>query len=281
MAGGLLVAGRLVPVPGLTIVGPRDASWARLSSADYMLRRLRVNKAIWHTTKGIWPQRVLPGKGPPGMPKRVADFFASDPLHSAAHLVLGLDGNLAQLGDLANVAAFHATTANETAVGVEVYQLADGSIYQAQLDAIRILAPAIAEACDFAHQVCADAYVPGKIIERLKHGEGNRSCVGHFGHRDQAWRFPWMLDADERARHPNGYAGRGRGDPGDFVMQAVHDSGAEPFHFGREEDLATWKRRQAKLNELGASLRVDGVAMSSTLAALRRFGFANGRAIDA
>lgn len=276
---GLLVAGRIVPVPGLTIVNPRDASFARLSSGDYMLRQGRANKCIWHTTKGIWPQRVLPGKGPAGMPKRVADFFFNDPLHSASQFVLGLDGVLLQLGDAALIAAYHATTSNETSVGVEVCQLGDGSIYQAQLDSIRILAPALAEVLDFAHQVCSDDYVEGHIIERLK--DGGRDCVGHFGHRDQSWKFPWQMTPEQRVRYPDGYAGRGRGDPGDFVMQAVRDSDAEPLHFGRREDLAVWARRQRKLNELGATLRVDGIAGASTMAAMRRFGFVNGRAIPA
>jgi hypothetical protein len=278
VSGGLLIAGRVVPVPGLTIRNPLDTEWCRLSVGDYRARHGRVNKAIWHTTKGIDPQRIVPGAGPDGKDKLVADFYRGDPAHNAAPLVIDCDGSVACLADLATTCAFHATTANDSSVGIEMYQLGDGTIYQATLDAAALLAPALSEALDFPFQFASDTWIKGRIIERLKNG--GTDCVGHFGHRDQAWMFPeHITDPATRAKYPNGYACRGRGDPGDAWYQAMIAAGAEPLKFRIFEDITLWKRRQIIMNSKGARLAVDGIPGPATMAAMRRLGYRSGRDI--
>src|SRR5690349_3338406 len=100
---GLLVEGVEVEVPGLRIVNVHDAQWAKLHPGDYRERRTPwVRQIIIHTTKGMWPQKVLPGAGTAGAGRIVADFWRGDPEHSAAHLVVDRNGEVACLADVAD-----------------------------------------------------------------------------------------------------------------------------------------------------------------------------------
>lgn len=283
---GLVLAGIQVEVPGVRVLNGTDDARARLSTEDYKRRTGVVDKIVVHTTKGIFPQKILPGQGPFGRAFYVADFWKNDPLRSAAPIVI--DGHLVLcLGDLLTQAAHHATTANPRSIGIELYQEASGAIYEGTLlNAVRVVRAICGLSFDerFAHslavpyQLAADAYVPGKIIERLK--AGGDDFAGIFGHRDQAWMFPEHLTPAKRLEYPRGYAGRGRGDPGDEIGARLISDGCEPFKLGAREDLVAWMRRQARLNTWGAKLVADGICGRATIAAMKRFGFAHGREID-
>ncbi|MDQ3295056.1 MAG: N-acetylmuramoyl-L-alanine amidase [Myxococcota bacterium] len=260
MSGALLVAGLEVSVPGLDIFSRRRTSWAKLDPGDFRMRRTSwVRQIILHTTKGTHPQHVIPGKGPNGADKIVADFWRGDPEHSAAHIVIDRDGSVACLADLAAHCAYHATTSNDWSVGLELYQERNGGIYEAVLDAAVKLVPAICEILQIPFQIAGDDYA-GKPIARML--TGGPDCVGIFGHRDNTDR-------------------RGRGDPGDEIYRRLIDAGAEPLWFAQRDDIEAWSRRQRRLVLWGERLMVDGICGPSTLAAMRRRGFANGRELDA
>lgn len=268
MSGGLLVGGLVIPVPGVTVANPLDTPWAKLDARDYRRRNTSwVRQAIVHTTKGIWPQRLIP-TAPGGKAKVVADFYRRDPEHNGAQAVADLDGTGACLADLATQAAHHAGLSNEYSWGLEIYQLADGTLTEASIRAAIEMLVVGCDALGIPLQVHRAPYRNGRVIERLK--DGGRNVVGVFGHRDQAW------DAKtQRAR-------RGRGDPGDLVMDAVAaDPRFEAFDFHAEEDLRAWERRQCYLRRLGHELHDDGVAGPATMRAMRLAGFASGREIDA
>lgn len=275
--GGLLIGGVVVPVDGVKIHNPRDTKWARLNPRDYRMRRTTwVRAVVEHTTKGIWPQQVIPGAGPPGKAELVAKFWDKDPTQSAAQIIVDNDGSAACLADLATVCAYHAGTSNDWTVGIETYQMADGSIYAAAVASMVRITLAVCQAFSIPLQMHGPYH--GTIVSRLK--DGGADCVGIYGHRDQAWKFPWQLTPEKRAKHPNGYADRGRGDPGDHVMTALERSGVEPFDYEAREDLTAWKRRQAYLNKLGELLPMDGIAGPATMKAMWRRGFVTGRQLD-
>jgi hypothetical protein len=255
-AGGLLVAGLVVPVPGLEVINPVNGpAWCKLDPGDYRRRRTKWTRAVvLHTTKGIWPQHVIPGAGPGGKDKHVASWWHRDPEHSAAHIVIDTDGSVACLADLATVCAYHATVSNEWTVGIELYQLGNGGIYEATLAAAGVLVPAICEALSIPFQMVGDEY-RNRPLRRLV--DGGPDVVGVYGHRHNTHR-------------------RGRGDPGDAVFTELELRGAERFDFDAGEDLAAWKRRQQHLG-----VKADGIAGPATMAALRRAGFACGRDVDA
>lgn len=284
---GLILGGIQVEVEGVRILNASDDPRAKHSPEDYAKRTQVVTQLGIHTTQGKWPQAILPGRGPEGRAFDVAKYWDDDPLRSAAPIVI--DGHVALcLGDLLTTAAHHATKSNPRSIGFEICQSPNGAVY---LESLRMMLLIARKLCElsfddrFAHalavpyQIVGDAYVPGKIVERLKHG--GEDWAGIFGHRDQAWMFPEWLDAAKRAKYPHGYAGRGRGDPGDEPYRLLIEDGCEPFKLGAREDLVAWMRRQAKLNTWGAKLVVDGIFGRKTRDAMKRFGFAHGREIDA
>src|ERR1051325_3933716 len=107
---GLLIAGELVPVPGVSVIPPSTHGgppWAMLSPGDYRMRPTAwIRQVILHTTKGQAPQHVIPGAGAPGRAEVVADFWHGDPAHSAAHIVVDVDGTVVCLGDLVELECY-------------------------------------------------------------------------------------------------------------------------------------------------------------------------------
>jgi hypothetical protein len=273
---GLLIRGKLEPVEGMTIIPPASHGgpvWAALSAGDYRARSTTwVRQVIVHTTKGLWPQRVLPGSGPPGRAQVVADFWRGDPVHSAAHLVVDQDGTVVCLCDLAESQAYHAEGSNPWSIGIEMYQQStrDGAagIYEATLAATVLLVAALTEIgghFDIPAQ-CPHGPYSNRPISRmeqgsgiLRHNIGGATMVGVFGHRDNT-------------------SERGRGDPGDEVFRRLLvEQRFEGLDYDRMEDRERGHERQEALNRRGERLEVDGIVGPASIAAMRRQGFARWR----
>lgn len=261
MSGGLLIGGLVVPVDGVDIANPLDTPWCRLDAGDYHARRTSwIRQVIIHGTRGGWPQHVLPGAGPGGRDKVVAEFWRGDPEHSAAPIVVDTDGSAACLADVVKAAAYHATVSNDLSIGIEMAQTGDNDVYEATLKSTVKIARALCDHLDIAWQMPSHAYANEPIARMV--ADGGRDCVGVFGHRDNTSR-------------------RGRGDPGDAIVTELRFAGCEPLNFNAREDLTVWMRRQAKLVKMGDLLVIDGVAGPATVRAMRRRGFRSGRELDA
>lgn len=255
---GLLIDGAIVPVDGVTIIGPHDAAWSHLSPGDCRPRQGRPHQVIVHRTIGDDPDHVLLGKGPSnndaGGAARTAQFWLDDPAHSAAHIVIGLDGTVACLADLVRVEAYHATVSNAYSIGIELHEQPGGVLYQAQLDALVAVVKAICEHVGIQLQV-PNGYT-GHPLKRML--DGGRDCIGVFGHRDNTEQ-------------------RGHWDPGDAAMQALIDAGAHPFDFDKMADVAWWMAVQQDLAARKLySGAIDGVPGPATTAALRADGYRGG-----
>ena len=252
---GLLVNGKEVPVPGLDIINGNDASWCRLSGKDSRVRPTSwVRQIIIHTTKGDWPQSVLPGAGKGGKAKFAAEMWRDDPTYSGAHIVIDNNGTVACLCDLATTESYHATVSNPWSIGIEMYQESGGGVYAAVYDAMVKLVPALCKIFGIQFQIPKQPYRNEPLRRMAKGGE---DCVGVFGHRDNTDR-------------------RGHGDPGDEIFARLAAVGAERFDHNAGEDLDVWKKRQAELNASGARLTIDGVPGPSTIEALKATGYADG-----
>ncbi len=258
---GLLIRGELHDVPGLTIVPPAShggPSWARLDVRDYRMRPTsEPGQVLIHSTKGDWPQHVIPGKGPGGRARGTADFWAGDPTSSAAHLVVDNDGTIACLCDLSYHEAFHATVSNPYSVGIEMAQEPDNGIYEAVYDAMVVLVPALCRLLSIPFYVVADPYTGHPLPRFLDGGPGYRGVLGHRHNTEQ----------------------RGRGDPGDEIFARLIAAGGEPVIAHQYEDQARSRRRQAWLNLHGSTLTVDGEAGPQSLAEAARQGFASWSAV--
>lgn len=259
---GLLIGGALHEVPGVECLSPGagSPSWLRLAPGDYCQRKTKwVRQIVAHTTKGIAPQTIRPGKGAGGKDRVVAEFWRGDPNHSAAHIVVDTDGSVACLADLATICAYHATTANDWSVGIEMYQESDGGVYEATLASTVAVCRTICDVLGIPYQMHHAAY-RNAPVERLV--PGGRDCVGIYGHRDQTDR-------------------RGLGDPGGAIYARLRADGCEGFDFGRREDLDKWIGRQQKLRAMGEHVDVDGICGPGTMAAMRRRGIKRGAELDA
>lgn len=281
-SGGLLIAGRLVPVPGLTVIPPHlppgnGPAWAYLDARDYRMRHAErpgtqpwVRQVIVHSVTGD-EQHVVPGAGPGGEAARYADIWRTDPTSSAAQLLVDSAGTVVCLCDLAYTCAYHAEGSNEWSVGIEMFVAKDGTLRRATLDATAALVEAICDAMGIPFQYHCGAYrnEPLARMETMeggrRHNLGGPSCVGVFGHRDNT-------------------SARGRGDPGDAIYAALAARGAEPLNFALAEDIAVGQGRQRALNALAYQrgetwrpLVVDGLVGALSLQTARRLGFARWR----
>jgi hypothetical protein len=258
---GLIIGGRVVPVPGRRVISWKDDPLVRLRiPEDGRARRGGwIRHAILHTTRGIpggkdrRPQVVLPGAGASSWSRvNLARMWADDDRNSGAHAVVDFDATIYQLADLETETTFHATTSNDASVGIEIKQGGAAELYTEQLEATADLVDVITRELGIQRQI--PSVYRGRPIRRLNEG-GDRGVdvVGVFGHRDQTPR-------------------RGAGDPGDAILDVLASRRYERFDFDAGEDLGAWRERQKMLG-----LRVaDGVPGPGTTAALAARGFAGG-----
>jgi hypothetical protein len=249
--GGLLIDGIVVPVPGVTVVGPGPG--LELGRDDCQPRGRRPQQVTLHKTIADDPEHVMAGAGPAGGAARTAAYWAQDPAHSGAHLVTGEDGVIGCLADLVRVEGYHATVSNAYAIGIETRERPGGGVYQASLDATVAAVLVICERLGIQLQV--PRRYGGHPLKRM--ADGGSNLIGIFGHRDNTER-------------------RGQWDPGDILFDMLRMKGAESFDFDDDEDRRTWKARQVSLNAKGYRLAVDGVPGPATTRALAMEGYRSG-----
>jgi hypothetical protein len=278
--GGLLLSGRLITVEGLHIVPPAShggPSWNALHPGDFATRAAPISLGVLHTTGGNWPQPVLPGAGEPGHARQILDMWAGrdrgggELVHSAAPLVVDLDGTIYCAADIAAAAAYHAQAVNARSVGIEMCTHPDGAIRQATLEATALLVAALTWSgrrgsglLPIPAQMPRNRY-EGKPMRRLElkgvQTDG-RGLVGVIGHRDQTSR-------------------RGYGDPGDVIWSRLAAWGFEPVDYDAGEDLQLGRARQATLRAGGARIDVDGIVGPASLAAAAAQGYRRWRDVPA
>jgi hypothetical protein len=255
---GAILNGHRVLVPGLDIENWEDNPILRLRKLeDFRTRRSdRVRQIILHTTKGIpggndqREQVIFPGLGhSQDAGERCARWWSKSPESAGAHLVVDHDGKVFCCVDLIREAAQHARHANDTSVGIEIYQGRDAEMYEGQLNVV-------VELCDWLTRVLGiQRQIPHRYVgasQRLSSPLKIGDVVGILGHRDLA-------------------TSRGRGDPGPRVMNLLGLAGYEPLDFDQSEDLEVWRRRQRDIG-----LKADGVPGPVTVAALRKLGRPHG-----
>lgn len=271
---GVLFGGALVPVDGLTIIPPAShggPAWCALHPDDYAMRRTTwIRQGILHSTGGNWPQPVLPGAGPAGHARQIAEMWSGcdrgggERVHSGAQMVVDLDGSIACLCDLETIAAYHAEASNDWSIGIEMSTRPDGGIYQATIDAAARLVAALCRLVGIPEQMPRGPYRGDPLLrmEVTDHDHrvqlGGPDVVGVLGHRDNT-------------------SQRGRGDPGDAIWTALAALGFEGLDYAGGEDLLKGRVRQQALNASGGALKVDGLIGPASLAEARRQGFARWR----
>jgi len=251
---GVVINGVPELVAGLRINNWLDAPALRLRPEDARPRLTTwIRQVVLHTTKGIpggddqRKQVFREGVGP-FMDAAVAcnRWWTKDPTPAGAHLVVDHDGQVSCCCDLATEAAQHAAHANQTSIGIEIFQGRDAEMYLGQLDAVVRLVDFLTRRFRIQRQIPHKYIGP---VHRLESAKEIADVVGVLGHRDLTKR-------------------RGFGDPGDKIINLLGLAGYEPMNFDLREDMAEWRRRQSKLG----LPKVDGVPGPSTCDALEAKG---------
>jgi hypothetical protein len=250
MPSGLVLDGKRVLVPGLTIWNWFDNPVYRLTGKDVVPRRTSwVRQVIVHSSKGVpgggdeRPQVVHPGLGPSvHAGERFARFWSGSDQIAGAHLAVDHDGEIFCFADLVTESAQHAGLANDTSVGVEIYEGGDADFYEGQFAA----AVALIDAITLLMPTPIQRQIPHRYVgpsRRLM--QSMTDVVGVLGHRDLTNR-------------------RGPGDPGGPIMSRLGAAGFELVDFDQRGELELWRRRQRDLG-----ITADGIPGAATAAALR------------
>lgn len=246
---GLLIHNAIVPVPGLTILGPHDEPW--VACPAYAMRTTWVRQWILHKTIADDPERLVGDRGPIGGDMQTIQGWRGGV--DGAHLVVGYDGRVCCLADLALLETYHATVSNAWSVGLEMKEQPGGGVFQATLDAAVAVTLAGCRALGIQWQMPRRGTYTGHPIPRMIHG--GPDMVGIFGHRDNTER-------------------RGHWDPGDLVFTRLAEHGVEEFDFARGEDRTVWTARQRAIGMRPE--QCDGIPGPATVAALKAAGYVDG-----
>lgn len=267
---GLIIRGREVPVPGVKVVNYKDDPKLALrvgradGNNDGKKRTGPVSLVVVHTTKGIpggsdkRPQDIRPGFGPDtDANEKMLRYWSMDPTPSGTQLGIDHDGVVACFADLADVCAYHAgnSEVNMRSIGIELFQGSNAELYQGQLDVcVKVIDVITAE---FGIQRQIPDFYRNRPVPRLDDG-GGKDLVGVVGHRDVS-------------------DNRGKGDPGDAIMETLAKNGYERFDMFASKDRDEWKKRQQLLREKsGLEIAIDGIPGTQTRVALTQLGYKHG-----
>jgi hypothetical protein len=247
---GLVINGTRELVPGLEVESFHDNPSLRLMGEDVRPRHTGwIRQIVIHTTKGIpggsdpRPQKILEGFGPSmDAAERCSRSWSMSKSVGGAHLVVDFDGQVSCMADLQTEAAQHASHANQSSLGIEVYQGSAAELYVGQLDVVVALVDWLTARFLVQRQIPAGPYAGP--ISRLMSGVDD--VVGVLGHRDLTNR-------------------RGPGDPGSKIFYMLGAAGYEPVSYELGEDRDRWRQRQRLLKVDP----VDGIPGRATCAALK------------
>lgn len=198
-----------------------------------------------HTRLGITNQTIVPGKGPLLKGKFSWDDYAArvmseDDRTSSWHISVGQDGSFTCHLDLATIRAYHAEQINDISIGMEIFQDAEGKIYQASLDTAVKIIDVVTREFGIQRMIPKEKKIsirfarstPGlKKSQKLAYLAGGRVGVDYWGVMG----------------HRNSTRNRAPGDPGDTIFKMLKDAGYEEFAVESEEDILAWKKRQKDL----------------------------------
>lgn len=214
MGDGLIIDGRDVPVPGVRVVTWEDDPRVPRATHGAPRDASKTVASIAHTSRGKDAQ-VTRATGSAKKGLRVARYLGrANGRKVSAHVVVAGDGTIYQIADLATWRCNHAGMANGFTFGVEVSQDDDDpSLTRAQVAAFVALMHAAHDALGIPKRVpmVGGRHVAEDVRAWLskKSGGEQRAFVGCAGHRCTS-------------------ASRGKGDPGDALMEALQVSGFAP-----------------------------------------------------
>lgn len=273
---GLILGGRVVPVPGVQCVSWLDDParcpqatdfyrWPRrpcrpLTDAERARRQPPpwIRGIVLHTVHGKDPRRsggtLRPGlSGPSQRDLWYAQYQARTVREVSWDLTVDTDGTVAVSNDPLEHATWHAGSVNPITLGIELVQESDGSLYEGQMAVLVSVLDVLTRELRIQRQIpWRDGAPLPNVLARLRPAGGaGHSIVGIYGHRNQT-------------------ENRGFGDPTHWPFEALKAAGYEGFDLAADDDREAWRGRQRALGFQGTDL--DGLPGPGTVTALERRG---------
>ena len=157
-AGGLIVDGVRVPVPGVRVTTWLDDPKRAPPITDGRAITKRPIAFVWHTSKGILCRAAAPDAIPSARAEDLALYQSSATREVSWHLTGDTDGDVIQQADPARWMCWHAGGANAWSLGAELVQRdATGTL----------TAPQIRAAADVTDAVCVALAIPRRVLVGL------------------------------------------------------------------------------------------------------------------
>lgn len=227
---GLVVDGRRVAVPGVRVTTWLDDPARAPRVTDGGPREAHdVIAFVWHTSKGRLTTRARQGSIPSTHAETLARYQARTTREVSWHLTVDTDGDVLQQADLARWTCWHAGSANGWTVGAELVQREDAPdvLTSTQIEAAVAITIAACDTLSIPRRVLVA--VDGRpqlgpvldlVSPRAKHGKTGRPLGG----RGKTW--AGVLGHCHLA-HRDASGGRGPGDPGPLIFEALIAAGFE------------------------------------------------------
>jgi len=206
---GLVIEGMQLEVPGLRALSWLDEPELRLKMPEDGQKRWKPPHSLClHTTMGILPAPRSTGvKQRPARPeectgRRTVNAWRHEKRQASGALIVDADATILSTCDVVEEMSYHCPHLNIASIGIEVVQQPDGDLFSAQLSAVVTLCTLLCGVLRIPKRVIWPFRGPRPILKM-------QNFLGVFGHRD----------ADNN---------RGRGDPGDVLIQALVAAGFVP-----------------------------------------------------
>lgn len=263
----LIIGGEQIDVPGLDGASYWDNKDYALKVGSRPRRTGWVRGIVLHTRMGIWPQTITTATRNRHWDELVARRWEQSGKAVGAHIAIDGDGSYVCLADLMSTVTYHAGQVNEYTVGIEMYQEADGTIYNDTLQAAVILCDVITRNLGiqrqypltseisrrFATPTASFSASPSRRLAYMPDGMEGRDFVGVYGHR-------------------NVTKNRGKGDPGDKIFEMLSAAGYEGYDIDHNQDRNVWAVRQREVLGMDED-DVDGIPGPMTLRALKALDY--------
>lgn len=154
-AGGLIVNGVRVPVPGVRVTTWVDDPKRAPPITDGRAAAKPPRAFVWHTSKGILCRVAAPDAIPSTMAETLALYQSRTEREVSWHLTVDTDGDVLQQADPARWQCWHAGGANAWSLGAEMVQR-DGTG--------TLTVPQIRAAADVTDAVCAAMGIPRRVL---------------------------------------------------------------------------------------------------------------------
>lgn len=255
----IIINSKAFEIPGL-----KTSCWADPGSkikyvTDKDPRNRVIRGIVLHTHEGKLNRVLKPGLGPnTTIDERLASYQTNTDRYVSWDYTIDLNGDVTCQNDPWIHYTWHGNNTNPFTLGIEMIQESDGSLYDQQLDKVVLFLDFLTNKLGIQRQIPWNKSKNEPVVTqvpRIRDGNG-QNVVGVYG-------------------HVNVTSNKGPGDPGFHIFNKLKNAGYETFDFNRNEDMDTWKLRQAQLG-----LVPDGLPLKDTVEKLKLAGKKSGLFIE-